>query len=177
MVKPCVFLDRDGVIVVPEFRDGRSFAPKTLANFAYYPDILNTLRRLKDAGYLLIVVTNQPNVGNKLVEQYVVETMHKKMLAELPIDHIEVCYHSQQEGCHCRKPQPGMLLTALKKFEIDVANSFMIGDRYSDIEAGHQLNLTTFFIDYGYNEPPKGHPPHHICKNLTECVNIILRSY
>jgi D-glycero-D-manno-heptose 1,7-bisphosphate phosphatase len=175
MVNPCIFLDRDGVIVVPEFRDGRSFAPKHLQDFAYFPETDIALKRLKAAGYLLIVVTNQPDVGNGLVQQEVIENMHSKMQAELPIDHIEVCYHTQTNDCQCRKPQPGMLLNVLQKFEIDLEHSFMIGDRSSDIEVGKKLNLKTIFIDYHYQEPIT-QIPDFTCFNLSQCADIILNS-
>ncbi|ABS77266.1 HAD family hydrolase [Coxiella burnetii] len=172
--KPCVFLDRDGVIVVPEFRNGRSFAPKTLEGFSYFPDTKKTLVRLKTAGYLLIVVTNQPDVGNGITSLATIENMHNKMRQELPIDHIEVCYHSQKDNCHCRKPKAGMLLNSLKKFNIIVQKSFMIGDRSSDIEAGRKLNLKTIFIDHHYQEPITANPDY-ICQDLSQGVEIILR--
>ena len=141
MVKPCVFLDRDGVINIPEFRDGRSYAPKQLIDFNYFPDTKAALVKLKTAGFLTVIITNQPDVGNNLTPRTVVEAMHQKMRDELPIDHIEVCYHSQKDQCDCRKPKPGMLLNADKKFNIDFKKSYLIGDRSSDIEAGKKLHL------------------------------------
>ncbi len=171
--KPCVFLDRDGVIVVPEFRNGRSYAPKTLENFGYFPETQEALLCLKAAGYLLIVVTNQPDVGNGVTPLALVEAMHDKIRRELPIDHIEACYHAQQDDCHCRKPKPGMLLNATKKFTINLKQSFMVGDRSSDVEAGKQLDLTTIFIDHCYQEPVTV-TPDYICKSLSCGVKVIL---
>lgn len=169
---PCVFLDRDGVIVVPEFSNGRSYAPKTLKDFSYFPGTKETLSRLHKAGYLLIVITNQPDVGNGITKRSVVEAMHNKIREELPIDHIEVCYHTRQDNCDCRKPKPGMLLNSLKKFNIAMDHSFLIGDRYSDIEAGKNVNLKTIFINYHYEEPMTT-KPHYTCENLTQGVEII----
>ena len=171
--KPCVFLYRAGVIVVPQFRQGRSYAPTTLKDFRYFSVVQEALLRLNAAGYLLIVITNQPDVGNGLVPLELVETMHDKMYEELPIDHIEVCYHTASDNCACRKPKPGMLLNAINKFNINLEKSFMIGDRFSDVEAGKQLNLITFFINHHYQELLIT-KPDYICKDLLACVEIIL---
>ncbi len=173
--KPCVFLDRDGVIVVPEFRDGRSFAPKTLESFHYFPAVHEMLSRLKERGYWLVVVTNQPDVGNGLLSQSVVECMHEKMRIDLPIDHVEVCYHRQQDNCDCRKPRPGMLHRACQVLDIDMGRSVVIGDRSSDIELGKQFNLTTIFIDHRYHETLKV-SPDCICQNLSQGVEFVLAS-
>jgi D-glycero-D-manno-heptose 1,7-bisphosphate phosphatase len=153
-----VFLDRDGVLVIPEFRDGRSFAPRSLADFRIYPDAADGLRRLKAAGFALIVVTNQPDVGNGLVAQDVVEEMHRRMAAALPIDDIEVCYHRQDEQCACRKPKPGMLLRAAQRHGIDCRRSIMIGDRGSDVAAGKAVGCLTILINLGDPGGPEQSP-------------------
>ena len=85
-LRPAVFLDRDGVIVVPEFRDGRSFAPRRLEDFRLYPDAAASLQKLKQAGFLLAVVTNQPDVGDGLIAHSEVDAMHEIMARELPLD-------------------------------------------------------------------------------------------
>ena len=110
MGRPAIFLDRDGVLVIPEFRDGRSYAPRKLLDFRIYSGAAESAGRLKDAGYTLVVVTNQPDVGNGLVDRSVVEEMHQKLRASVPVDAVEVCYHTTADNCDCRKPKPGMLL-------------------------------------------------------------------
>jgi D-glycero-D-manno-heptose 1,7-bisphosphate phosphatase len=135
-----VFLDRDGVLVVPDFRDGRSFAPTSLDEYD----------RLRIAGFRLIVVTNQPDVGAGRIERDVVQEMHRRLAAALPVDAIMTCFHTRQDHCDCRKPAPGMILAAAREFNIDLARSFMIGDRASDIEAGAAAGCRTVFIDLGY---------------------------
>ena len=110
-----VFLDRDGVLVIPEIRDGRSYAPRSIGAFKIYPSAAESLARLKAAGYLLVVVTNQPDIGNGLVSVDVVNEMHRLMAQALPIDRIEMCPHSQSEACGCRKPKPQMLLDAARR--------------------------------------------------------------
>ena len=111
-LRPAVFLDSDGVIVVPEFRDGRSFAPKRLEDFRLYPEAAASLKKLKQAGFVLAVVTNQPDVGNGLVDCAEVDAMHEIITRELPVDAIKACFHRQTDDCNCRKPKPGMLLEA-----------------------------------------------------------------
>lgn len=152
MGRPAVFLDRDGVLVVPEFRDGRSFAPRTMEDFHIYDGAAQNARRLKEAGYALIVVTNQPDVGNGLVERSVVEEMHRELCNAMPIDAIEVCYHTNADDCDCRKPKPGMLLRAAARMDIDCSRSVMVGDRWSDVEAGKAAGCKSIFIDLGYRE-------------------------
>jgi len=145
-----VFLDRDGVLVVPDFRDGRSFAPTSLDEYRLYPEARDCLDRLRIAGFRLIVVTNQPDVGAGRIELSVVQERHRRLAAALPVDAIMTCFHTKQARCDCRKPAPGMILAAAQEFGIDLARSFMIGDRGSDIEAGVAAGCRTVFIDLGY---------------------------
>lgn len=168
-----VFLDRDGVLVVPEFRDGRSFAPRRLEDFGLYEAAKACVERLKAADYRLVVVTNQPDVGNGLVAQSVVEEMHKRLLSELPVDEIRVCYHTRSDACTCRKPRPGMLLAAAEKLGIDLSRSVMIGDRASDVDAGIAAGCRTVFIDLGYREP-RPERADFIVTSLSEATEIIL---
>ena len=150
---PAVFLDRDGVINHSLVSNGKPLAPRRLEDFQLFDDVPQALSRLKDLGFLLIVATNQPDVGNGLVERDVVEKMNRILLNDLPIDAVKVCYHAQTAGCHCRKPKPGLLTEAANELNVDLANSFMIGDRWSDVDAGRSAGCRTIFIDRGYSEP------------------------
>ncbi len=174
-LRPAVFLDRDGVIVIPEFRGRRSFAPRRLADFKLYPDAAPSLSRLKQEGFLLAVVTNQPDVGRGLVPRSEVEAMHRILLRELPIDSLKVCFHGQEGQCDCRKPKPGMLLAAAAELGIDLAKSFMVGDRRSDVAAGRAAGCTTIFIDLGYDEPAPD-APDHVVHSVSEAAEIILQT-
>lgn len=171
---PAVFLDRDGVLTIPEFRDGRAFAPRRLSDFHIYDDAEPSLRRLRAAGLKLVVVTNQPDVGNGLVDRQVVEAMHRRLAEALPLDAIEVCYHRQSDGCLCRKPEPGMLLAAAERLGIDCSRSFMIGDRGTDIEAGWAVGCTTIFIDRGCVKD-RAEDPDYSVSSLAEATDIVLR--
>jgi D-glycero-D-manno-heptose 1,7-bisphosphate phosphatase len=169
-----VFLDRDGVLTIPEFRNGRSFAPRRLADFRLYDDAALATRRMKEAGFRLVVVTNQPDVGHGHIPLEVVEEMHRRLALALPVDAIEACYHRQDEGCDCRKPKSGMLRRAARHLGIDCRQSFMIGDRASDVEAGRNAGCRTIFIDRGYIEENPG-PADFIVESLAEATSIILQ--
>src|SRR5262249_1010768 len=135
-LRPAVFLDRDGVLVIPEFRERRSYAPRRLEDFRLYPEAAASLQRLKRAGFLLAVVTNQPDVGKGLTPQSQVEARHGILMGELPVDALRACFHRQGDDCACRKPKPGMILDIASELGVDLAGSFMVGDRGSDVEAG-----------------------------------------
>jgi D-glycero-D-manno-heptose 1,7-bisphosphate phosphatase len=169
-----VFLDRDGVLTVPEFRDGRSFAPRRLEDFRLYDDAPAAAALLKNAGFRLVVVTNQPDVGHGRIALADVEEMHRRLARLLPIDAIEACYHRQDEGCDCRKPHPGMLRRAAARLGLDCARSYMVGDRASDVEAGRAAGCRTIFIDLNYaDEAPE--QPDFVVASLGEAAQIVAR--
>lgn len=172
-MRRAVFLDRDGVLNRPDVRDGRPYAPRRLEDFEILPDAPGALAALSAAGYLLVVVTNQPDVGNGLVKRQVVEAMHAHMRAVLPIDATKVCYHRQTEECTCRKPRPGMLLEAGVELAIDLTASVMVGDRWSDVAAGRAAGCLTVFVDRNYDEP-RPEAPDAIVGSLGEAVSGIL---
>ncbi len=171
-----VFLDRDGVLVVPEFRNGRSYAPRTLDTYRFYEGAAQDLTKLHDFGFRLIVVTNQPDIANNLIEPETVATMHNQLGSELPVDEIFVCPHGQKDDCDCRKPKPGMLLAAAEKHKVDLDTSFMVGDRNSDMIAGKAAGCHTIFIDLGYEAEKKPDNPDWIVNNLHEAVTRILEN-
>lgn len=169
-----VFLDRDGVIVVPEFRDGRSFAPTDLENFEIYPDAPAALEQLKAAGFLLIVVTNQPDVGAGRISRETLDGMHKKLRSQLPLDGIYACMHTRDMGCTCRKPQSGMLVAAAHKWGLDFSNSYLIGDRSSDMEAARAVGCRSIFVEHNYHETETILPDYRVA-SISEAVIIVVR--
>ncbi len=144
-----VFLDRDGVLNEVTIRDGRPHPPQSLTDLTIYPDVPGSLTRLKQAGFALVMVTNQPDVARGAQTRKVVEAMNAYLSTALPLDEVRVCYHDDADGCVCRKPLPG-LLTATPRY--DLPNSFMVGDRWRDVEAGQKAGCRTVFIDRGYAE-------------------------
>ena len=147
-----VFLDRDGVINRAEVRSGKPYPPANLSKLEILPGVANALALLKEAGYLLIVVTNQPDVARGVTPRNVVEEIHHYLTAHLPIDEWQTCFHDDVDRCDCRKPHPGALLASAKKHRIELSQSYMVGDRWRDIEAGQRAGCKTIFIDYHYNE-------------------------
>lgn len=168
---PAVFFDRDGVLIETEVRNGKPYAISNVKDLVIFPGTLAVIKQFKQAGYKIVVVTNQPDVGNGLVAQSAVEEINNRLLAELPIDLIKVCYHQQSAGCNCRKPNTGMFTEAATQLNIDLANSIMVGDRSSDIQAGQAAGCFTIFIDYAYNESLKVRPDL-VVSSLTEIQRI-----
>jgi D-glycero-D-manno-heptose 1,7-bisphosphate phosphatase len=175
-VRRAVFLDRDGVINRALERDHKPYPPRSLSELEILPEVPAACAKLKQAGFLLIVVTNQPDVGRGSLQKEIVETIHAGMCQRLPIDRVEVCYHPGQGGaeCDCRKPKPGMLLRAARELGIDLAQSWMVGDRWRDIDCGHAAGCRTIFIDRGYAEELR-QKPHFLAGNLAQAADIILR--
>lgn len=153
-MRRAVFLDRDGVLNRTEVRDGKPYAPRRLEDFRLLPGVAAATKRLKDAGFFLAVVTNQPDIGNGHVTAAVVDEMHRRLRARLPVDAIYTCPHRQQQGCDCRKPKPGMLLAAAAQHGLNLGASFMVGDRMTDVLAGDAAGCYTVLVSRksGYPE-------------------------
>jgi D-glycero-D-manno-heptose 1,7-bisphosphate phosphatase len=147
-----VFLDRDGVINRAVVRDGKPHPPSRQEDLEVLPGVPEALAALKGAGYLLLVVTNQPDVARGAQPREVVDAMHRDLLRRLPLDEVLCCFHDDADACACRKPRPGLLLQAARDRGIDLAASYMVGDRWRDTEAGQAAGCSTLFIDHGYQE-------------------------
>jgi D-glycero-D-manno-heptose 1,7-bisphosphate phosphatase len=171
-----VFLDRDGVINRALERGAKPYPPTSLAEFEILPDVPAACAKLKAAGFLLVVATNQPDVGRGTLPEEVVNKIHAHMTAQLPIDRVEVCFHSGQGGpeCDCRKPKPGLLRRAARELGIDLGQSWMVGDRWRDVDCGHAAGCKTVFIDRGYAEELK-QQPDFFAHSLGEAADIILK--
>jgi D-glycero-D-manno-heptose 1,7-bisphosphate phosphatase len=152
MPRRAVFLDRDGILNAAVVRDGRPYPPASLAEMTLLPGVEDACARLKKCGLLLIVVTNQPDIARGKAAIGEIETINATLKARLGLDEICVCPHDDADNCACRKPKPGLLLDAAKRWKIDLAKSFMIGDRWRDVEAGRAAGCRTIFVDYGYAE-------------------------
>jgi D-glycero-D-manno-heptose 1,7-bisphosphate phosphatase len=142
-----VFLDRDGVLNATIMRNGQPTAPFLLDELQIVPGVPEALTALRAAGFQLIVVTNQPDVVRGHAVKADVEAINASMLARLPLDEIRVCYHDTGDGCACRKPKPGMLIAAAVEREIELARSFLVGDRWRDIGAGKAAGCTTILVN------------------------------
>jgi len=152
--RPAVFLDRDGVLNQSLIgADGVPRPPAGLAQFALVDGAAEACCRLGALGLLRIVVTNQPDVARGTQRREVVEAIHQRLRESVSVDDIRICYHDDDDLCDCRKPKPGLLLSAANDWGIDLAASFMIGDRWRDIEAGQRAGCTTILIDTRTTQP------------------------
>ena len=172
MVNKAVFLDRDGVINQATVWGGKPYAPRKAEDFVILPGAEDAIMRIRAFGYLVLVVTNQPDINNKQVDPAEVNAMHNQ-LAHLPIEKIYVCPHSQDEDCLCRKPKPGMLFQALDEFNIDLSKSYMVGDRYSDMQASKSAGCKSVFIDRKYGETQLANSDF-ICYDLQEFSKLLV---
>lgn len=172
LTRPAVFLDRDGVINRAVIRAGRPYPPQSAAEVEILPGVHDALRQLKDAGFALVVVTNQPDVARGRQQREEVEAIHARLGAALPIDEFRVCYHDDGDDCACRKPRPGLLLQAPT---YDLARSVMVGDRWRDVEAGQRAGVNaTILVDYQYDEARTAAPDLRV-RSLAEAVPWILK--
>ena len=171
---PAVFLDRDGVLNLPIVRGGTPHPPAGLDEIEVYPDAAAALRRFKQAGYLLIVVTNQPDIARGTQTREAVDQINGALGAALPIDEFVVCAHDNADNCLCRKPKPGMVLEAAARYAVDLRQSFLIGDRWRDIDCGAAAGVRTVFIERGYRERAPEHAPDFVAESLGDAAEWIL---
>jgi D-glycero-D-manno-heptose 1,7-bisphosphate phosphatase len=174
MARRAVFLDRDGVLNRGLLRDGRLVPPHGVDELEVLPGVAEALRLLAEAGFLRIVVTNQPDVTRGTQDRAAVDAINQALAQRLPLDDILTCFHDNADCCDCRKPQPGLLLRAAASHDVELARSFMVGDRAVDIDAGRAAGCTTFLVE---TEPPSAcadaHPDHR-ARNLLEAAQRIL---
>lgn len=168
-----VFLDRDGVLNRIVMRDGKPYAPLSLDELELYPETEDAVERLRMAGLVCIVVTNQPDIARGTLAPHVVEAMHEMMRNQLSLDDFIVCGHDDVDGCDCRKPLPGMLHQGARRLGIDLSASFLVGDRWKDIDAGKAVGCVTLWIDRGYDER-RAEDADYTVTSLGEAVSIIL---
>lgn len=170
-MKKAVFLDRDGVINRVTIEDGKPLSPKKLGEFEFTPGIERFVSDLKEAEYLRIVVTNQPDIARGRLERSELERMHDLVRRRLEIDAIYVCLHDDGDNCDCRKPKPGMLIRAAREWGIDTSRSFMVGDTWRDMAAGKGTGCFTILLDAPYNRAVKSD-----CRvnGFSEALKIIL---
>jgi D-glycero-D-manno-heptose 1,7-bisphosphate phosphatase len=156
-----IFIDRDGVINQLVSRDGGMYSPRLVTDFQIFPSVPDAIKQIREAGYLVVVVTNQPDISRGLLKPNVLDEMHQLLRAVCQVDAIYVCPHDNSDNCLCRKPLPGMLLQATTDLSIDLNNSWMIGDRATDMQAGNAVGLSNIFIASGQEQrseliPEKG---------------------
>jgi D-glycero-D-manno-heptose 1,7-bisphosphate phosphatase len=166
-----VFLDRDGVLVRAAPLKAYAHGPVTLEDFSLFANLTEPVERLRRAGFLTILATNQPAIARGQMSWETLNEMHRRLREILPLDGIEVCPHSDADHCACRKPRPGMLLAAAEEFDIDLAASYFVGDTHRDVEAALAAGVTPILIDWPYNQELL---VTHRVKDLAAAVRAIL---
>lgn len=174
-MRPAVFLDRDGVLNrIYLHRDGKTHPPASPDELEILPGVPKACGELSRAGFLLIVVTNQPDVARGAQTREVVEAINNQLWRQLPLDDVRVCYHDNPDQCACRKPKPGLLLSAAGVWDINLAQSYMVGDRLTDIEAGRAAGCKTVLIGGGASVTARSRPDFKAV-SLAEAAGLILR--
>jgi D-glycero-D-manno-heptose 1,7-bisphosphate phosphatase len=166
-----VFLDRDGVLNKAIVIDSKPYPPKSLAELKINEGVEEGIKQLKELDYLIIVITNQPDVARGKTSMKIISDINNYLKQHIIIDDFFCCIHDSDDNCECRKPKPGMILAAAKKWNINLDYSFMVGDRWMDIETGKNAGIKTILIDYGYKE--KYVIPDYSCHNIIEATEII----
>jgi D-glycero-D-manno-heptose 1,7-bisphosphate phosphatase len=154
------------------------YPPSGVEEFELYDDVPGGCARLKAANFLLVVITNQPDVGRGTQTREAVEAINLKMQSVLPVlDRIEICYHAGErygEPCDCRKPRPGLIFRAAAELNIDPKRSYVIGDRWRDVDCARAAGCRAIFIHRGYKESLREAPDFTVA-NFNEAVSAVLR--
>jgi D-glycero-D-manno-heptose 1,7-bisphosphate phosphatase len=166
---PAVFLDRDGVLDRAVVRAGKPHPPGTLAELEILPGVAEACAALRRAGFLLIAVTNQPDVRRGTQRRETVDAINDEVRRCLALDDVRTCFHDDADRCGCRKPEPGLLVDAARDWGIALASSVMVGDRWRDVESGRRAGCWTVFIDHGYDER-RPDAPDLVTASLPEAV-------
>jgi D-glycero-D-manno-heptose 1,7-bisphosphate phosphatase len=172
---PCVFLDRDGVLNKVRLVHGNPHPPKRTSELEIIPSSVEACQRLREAGYLIVVVSNQPDVARGTETLAGVTALNSLVGSRVAVDEFVVCPHDDGDSCDCRKPAPGMLIGAAGRLNIDLRRSFMVGDRWRDVEAGQRAGCRTIFIDRGYAER-QPEAPELVVGELREAVPFLLEA-
>jgi D-glycero-D-manno-heptose 1,7-bisphosphate phosphatase len=146
-----VFFDRDGVINKAIVREGKAFSPRTLEEFVLAEGVGEAVALLRGRGFKIIIITNQPELARGYISRDLLDRMTDRIRQEAPIDDLFLCPHDDGDRCLCRKPKPGMLIEAARKWGVDLKTSFFVGDTWKDMEAGKAAGCTTLLVDAVYN--------------------------
>lgn len=171
--RPAVFLDRDGVLNRAVVRDGRPYPPQDLGSVEILPGVPEAIRKLKAAGFVTVMVTNQPDVAKGTQRREVVDAINSFVAETLGIEDVRVCWCIEGDDCDCYKPKPAMILEAAAELSLDLSKSYMVGDRWRDVGAGINAGCMTIFIDYKYDETGPFVPDWTV-GSLAEAADIII---
>ena len=166
-----VFLDRDGVINPIVMRDGKPGSPRSMDEFRLEPGARAPLQDLRNAGFRLFVITNQPDIARGWLSLQTLELMNQQVIAHLPVEAIAVCPHDDSDDCRCRKPRPGMLEQFAAAGQIELSRSFMVGDTWRDVQAARAAGCIAIILDRNYN---RGDEADYRVASLSEAAQLII---
>jgi D-glycero-D-manno-heptose 1,7-bisphosphate phosphatase len=172
-MKKAVFLDRDGVLNRTVLVEGVPKPPTTIGSIEILAGVSEAIALLKSHDFLPVVITNQPDIARGSAKLIDIDLINRRIGMEIGVDHFYVCPHDDNTNCHCRKPKTGLIKMAVEELCIDLKDSYLVGDRWRDIEAGQSLGLPSFFIDYSYKELSPKQPFIRVF-SLLDAVNIMI---
>ncbi len=173
-LRPAVFFDRDGVLNEATVRDGVPRPPQSLDELRVISSARDAVAAVRAAGFVPVIVTNQPDVARSTQRIAVVEALNEAVTRAVGIEATYVCVHDDTDGCDCRKPKPGLLLRAARDHGLSLSESYLIGDRQKDMVCGRAAGCTTVFIDRGYDETPADVDADFKVATIAEAVRCIL---
>ena len=176
-MRKAVFLDRDGILNEPVVRGGRPFPPERSSDVMICDGAEAALLALRAEGYMLICVTNQPDISRGTALTADLKAINERLMAMLPLDDIIVCPHDDADRCDCRKPKPGLLLEGARRHGVDLTASYLVGDRWRDIEAGVAAHCRTVLVDRDYAERASAVPPHARVTGVAEAATWIIADH
>jgi D-glycero-D-manno-heptose 1,7-bisphosphate phosphatase len=168
-----IFLDRDGVINKALVRNSLPHPPHSLSEVVVISGVSEAIKMLKENSFEIVVVTNQPDVSRNQISKESVVGINQFLGNQLGIEHFYTCFHDDSDFCDCRKPRIGLFLQAKKDLKLNLESSFMVGDRWRDIEAGQTAGCTCFYVQYGYEEKHPD-PPYFGVTSLLDAAMKIL---
>lgn len=171
--KRSVFLDRDGVLIESKIENGKPIAISHHRDVKLLDGVREAIALLMEADYELVVVTNQPDISRGSLSWTELEEIHTEISKSTKLNSFYVCPHTDSDSCMCRKPMPGLLLRAAKDLDLDLGKSYLVGDRWRDIEAGQAVGCNCFFIDYNYAEREPTRPFRQV-ESLLHAAKMIL---
>lgn len=170
-MKKAVFLDRDGVINEAIWRENKATGPRDLYEWLWGEGVHEAIETLKAQGWLVFVITNQPDVHRQIIDKSLLDAFHQKIHDELDVDDLTVCLHDDEHNCHCRKPKTGILLDLAKKWDVSLKDSYLIGDTIRDMKAGKAAGVFRILLDKPYNQ---GVEHDFLAENLKTAVEFLL---
>lgn len=172
---PAVFFDRDGVLNEATVRDGTPHTPRSLAELHIAPGAMSAVAAVRGAGYMAIIVTNQPDVARGVQDRGLVDALNAAVAGAVGADAVYTCAHDDADDCTCRKPKPGLILRAAEHYHLDLKRSFFVGDRWKDVACGKSAGCTTIFLDRGYPETSSDPGADYSVSSLEDAISCILR--